>query len=168
MAIRKQAAIYARSATEATATNPNNLDNQIMQCRHYCETHGYVVNERHIYQDVANGTDYHTRPGLNALRLAAREQHFDVVIPVSCDRLARDPLHIAVLLEDFEGAGVQVESVTEQNCYQTHEWVGSLFLRSQIQHERLELQKTVRSHITLTIPANSRNHTGSVPFPDQS
>lgn len=107
------AAIYARSATANDRAAQSPLDWQIALCQQYCQQHGYTVEERHVYQEIASGADYRNRPGLRALCLAATCQEFEVVVIVSHDRLARNPLHVATLLESLDSMGIRVELLHE-------------------------------------------------------
>ncbi len=154
---RPIAAIYARSATEASlaSEHPRRLAAQIEQCRQFCVTHGYQANERSLYQDIASGTDCRNRPALTALRLAAREHLFAVVVVLACDCLARDPILIAVLLEDLENIGIRVESVTEENCYGTHEWTSSLFIRSRLETVRSTVRRLTHPNPTTLFSGNA-------------
>lgn len=107
------AAIYTRSATANDQVGENPLHKQITFCQQYCQAHGYSVEERHIYQEIASGADYRNRPGFRALCLAATSHEFEVVVIVSHDRLARNPLHVAKLLESLDSMGIRVELLHE-------------------------------------------------------
>lgn len=109
----RHAAIYARSLTAHDQVGENPLDWQLTLCQQYCQEHGYTVEERHVFQEIASGADYGNRPGLRALLLAATAHEFEVVVLVSHYRLASNPLHVARLLESLDTLGIRVELLHE-------------------------------------------------------
>jgi site-specific DNA recombinase len=110
----KRVAIYARSATTSEQGEvPSSIDRQVAACRLYCSEKGYAGDERHIYQEVSSGAEYEGRPQLTALRLAARNHEFEVLVILCYDRLARNYAHQAVIVEELAQVGVTVESVQE-------------------------------------------------------
>jgi len=112
------AAIYARSATANNCAAQSPLDWQIALCQQYCQERDYIVKDRHIYQEIAGGANYRNRPGLRALCLAATSHEFEMVVIVSHERLARNPLHVAMLLESFDSMGIRVELLHEPSNVQ--------------------------------------------------
>lgn len=112
----KRAAIYARSAVSQEQQNglPFAVQEQIKQGQAYCGERRYAQDaERHIYAEVASGTNPQDNPQLTALRQAAHEGQFSIVVVSSFDRLARNSVQLAAILDDFKKAGVTVESVQE-------------------------------------------------------
>lgn len=110
----KRVAIYARSATTSEQGDvPSSIDQQVAACRLYCSEKGYSIDERHIYQEVSSGAEYEGRPQLTALRLAARNHEFEVLVLPRYDRLARNYAHQAAIIEELARVGVTVESVQE-------------------------------------------------------
>lgn len=116
----KRAAIYARSATAQSQSGDNRLSWQVDLCRHYCDGRGYTQDEHHIYQEVASGADYRNRPHLHALLLAASRHEFDLVVVHTHDRLARNPVHVATLLEVLSTLDIEVECPTESSDAEDH------------------------------------------------
>ena len=56
-AVPKRAAIYARTALSQNPAGENSaLDDQIRQCKQYCQERGYTVDERHIYSEIGRGS----------------------------------------------------------------------------------------------------------------
>jgi DNA invertase Pin-like site-specific DNA recombinase len=111
----KRAAIYARTATSQEPCNslPVALQEQIKQAQAYCAERGYALDaERHIYQEIASGNKG-DRPQLTALRQAAREGQFTILVVSSFDRLARSSIQQAAIINDLMQAGITVESVQE-------------------------------------------------------
>jgi len=139
----KRAAIYARTATMQTRElQPDALTQQVRQCEQYCSEHGYSVAQEHIYQDVASGAEYRNRPQLHTLRMAAHHYEFDLVVIVASDRFSRNPLHIALLLEELQALGIQVESPREHT--DTDERFLHLFLDFQVETQRERIKSSTQ------------------------
>jgi len=139
----KSAAIYARSATrEGYALNPSALEQQVQHCQQYGTEQGYSIAEQHIYQEVASGAEYRNRPGLQALRRAATQHAFEVVIVATYDRFSRNSLHITSLLEELDVFGIQVQCPTESNeAPDTFLHLWHMFL---VEQERERLRNTAQ------------------------
>jgi DNA invertase Pin-like site-specific DNA recombinase len=112
----KKAAIYARTAVSQEHTNYT-LERQIEQCKAYCQEHGYMVEENHIYREEYNGaTDYQRRPRLGeALQLATMSEPeklpFNTFVIFSIDRLSRDHSQAVAIIEQLQQHNITVESI---------------------------------------------------------
>lgn len=109
----KRAALYPRVSDPLGERDGTSLDTQEAGCRRYATAHGYVVDDAHVYRETHTGVELWQRPKLTALRAAIRAREVDVVIVYAIDRLARDPVHLGVILTEAQHAGVTVEFVTE-------------------------------------------------------
>jgi site-specific DNA recombinase len=84
----------------------------------YCAKKGYEL--LHIYYDAMTGVIWRERPGLTALRDAARLQDaegkgpFEAVVVGRLDRLAREDEIQTVIMEDLAYHCVKTESATEK------------------------------------------------------
>ena len=105
-----RAAIYVRVSTAGQEDNYS-LSSQEAACRDYAAAEGYTVGA--VYREVYTGVELWQRPQLTALRDAIRQRDVDVAIACAIDRLARDPVHLGVVLSEAEHAGVRVLFVTE-------------------------------------------------------
>lgn len=105
-----RAAIYIR-VSSVGQEDGFSLDTQEERCRAYAAQHGYEVSD--VYREVFTGVELWERPQLTALREAVRRHEVDAVIAYAIDRLARDPVHLGVVLSEAEHAGVPVLFVTE-------------------------------------------------------
>jgi site-specific DNA recombinase len=103
-------AIYVRVSSPAQEDG-SSLDTQEAACRAYAAEHGYDVAQ--VYREVYSGVELWDRPQLSALRDAIRQREVGVVVAYAIDRLARDPVHLGVLLSEADHAGVDVRFVTE-------------------------------------------------------
>lgn len=109
---KKRFAIYARTAP-VQEIGPNfALAEQVHQCKENGLSKGYKLAEDQIYQEVASGASS-KRPILDAVRKAAEEGKFDILIIRDYARLARkhDLLHELIRL--FADMEIKVESATE-------------------------------------------------------
>lgn len=110
---RCPAAIYCRVSTGAQETEGTSLDSQEEQSRCYAAQQGYTVAEEHVYREVFTGTELWDRPRLTVLREAVRGGQVGAVIVYATDRLARDPIHLAIVAEECDRHGVALLFVSE-------------------------------------------------------
>ena len=108
-----RAAIYCRVSTDKQEEDGTSLATQEQRCRQYAAEKGYQVAE--VYRDVHTGTELWERPRLTELREVVRRREVSAVVSYAIDRLARDPVHMGVIISEAEHAGVPVEFVTEVN-----------------------------------------------------
>ena len=109
--MRKRAAIYARFSSENQ--RPESIDDQVLICRRAATDRGFVVSDHHIYTDEAVSGASWVRPGLDQLRVAARDGLVDVVIFDDFSRLARDNYLMIRLMLDFEFQDIRVIAVAD-------------------------------------------------------
>lgn len=109
----KRAAIYCRVSTPGQEAEGTSLQTQDEACRKYAAEHGYTVDEQQAYREVHTGTELWERPELTRLREAVRRKTVDIVVAFAIDRLARDPVHLGVIISEAEYAKVDVLFVTE-------------------------------------------------------
>ena len=109
----RRAAIYPRVSTTGQEEDGTSLATQEARCREYAAQQGYEVDEAHVYREVHTGTELWERPQLTRLRNAVRRGEVDVVIAYAIDRLARDPVHLGVIISEADHAGVDIEFVSE-------------------------------------------------------
>ena len=98
-------AIYCRISTEQ-----QDLTNQIELCRKHCEIRGWEVYK--IYKDIISGTKS-SRPAFNQLLEDMRSYKFNAIVVSKLDRLARSLQHLLVLIDEFNGKGVQFVAVSQ-------------------------------------------------------
>ncbi|HQW90307.1 MAG TPA: recombinase family protein [Nitrospira sp.] len=106
------AALYLR-VSSAKQEEGSSLETQEAGCRAYAAERGYTIDESHVYQDIFTGIELWERPQLTRLREAIRRQQIAVVICYAIDRMARDPVHLGVVLSEADHKDVRVEFVTE-------------------------------------------------------
>ncbi|MFC2000273.1 recombinase family protein [Chloroflexota bacterium] len=106
------AAIYSRVSTEDQEKEGSSLDSQQEACLKFAEEKGYEISGNHILREVWSGLTL-DRSDLQQLRDWVRDGEVDAVVVYSTDRLSRDPLHLLLLVEEFDKKGVQLHFVTE-------------------------------------------------------
>jgi len=82
------------------------------------------------------------------MRAAARERAFDVVVVYCYDRLARDQVHQAVIIDDLEHHYVKIESVTENfDDSALGQFMRNTYaFAAQLEHEKI-LERTERGRL---------------------
>ena len=92
-------AVYTRVSTEAQGDNGYSLKQQEVALREHCQQNAYeIVGE---FQDQASGAYLNNRPGLDALRDLVADEGVDIVLAQDADRITRDPIHRAILDDEF-------------------------------------------------------------------
>ncbi len=109
------AVIYDRVSTKHQGgEDRHSLETQEANCRARALADGYpLVPEESVYTDKHTGEELHERPAMTRLRAAAKAHQFAALYVNSVDRLARDPIHLSMVLEEMAKAGVRVIFVTE-------------------------------------------------------
>jgi len=108
----KTAAIYCRVSTEDQEREGTSLQTQLEACLEKAKVLGFEAPEAYIYTEAWTGTDT-DRPKLNSLRENIRQREIDALICYSTDRLARNPIHIAIIAEECQKRDIQLVFVTE-------------------------------------------------------
>lgn len=105
-----RAAIYCRVSSPGQEDN-SSLVTQEAGCMAYAAEQGCEVT--HVFREVHTGIELWERPQLTALRTTIRSRAIDAVICHSIDRLARDPVHLGVVLSEADHVGVEVHFISE-------------------------------------------------------
>lgn len=105
------ALIYCRVSTKAQEEEGTSLDSQETECRRHSETLGYVV--ARVTREVYSGAELWDRPKLAQDRADIKAGRFQALICHSTDRLSRNPVHLALIAEECDRAGVALSFVTE-------------------------------------------------------
>ncbi len=103
----RRAAIYCRVSTPGQEDG-SSLDTQERACRAWAEERG--IADAVVQREVWSGADRH-RPGLDAAIATLREG--DVFLAYALDRVSRNQLDTAIILDRIEAAGATLELVTE-------------------------------------------------------
>jgi len=101
------AAVYCRVSTEDQEKEGTSLDSQREACLKKCKELGWEVSPEHTLSEVWSGLTTE-RPELTKLREWVRKKEIEGVIVYSTDRLSRDPVHLLILVDEFEKKGVSL------------------------------------------------------------
>ncbi len=103
--------VYSRVSTDAQERDGTSLDTQERACVEFAAERGWQVVRR--IRDAGSGASL-DRDGLGELRAALRQGEANAVVAYAVDRLSRSQNHIGILFDEFEGAGITLEFVTER------------------------------------------------------
>lgn len=106
-----RAAVYARFSSDNQ--REQSIEDQIRVCKEFAARSGIAVLEDHIYFDEAQSGSIRSRPGLEALKRAAEDKHFDAILVDDSSRLSRDNQHFNTLLCLFQFWGTNLISVSD-------------------------------------------------------
>ena len=107
-----KAGIYLRVSTEDQEREGTSLDSQQEACLRMAKELGYQVDDGLIVRESYSGLAL-DRPKLSQLREWVRNREIKAIIAYCLDRLSRDPVHLIILQEEMERAGVNLILVTE-------------------------------------------------------
>lgn len=110
--VHERVAIYTRVSTSQQEVDGTSHETQAEACHRHASERGYTVVG--IYADTWTGAEYRERPALTELRRLVAGGGADVVLCYALDRLSRDQIHVAVLIDEIEHAGARLELVTER------------------------------------------------------
>jgi site-specific DNA recombinase len=108
-----RAALYLRVSTVGQEQDGSSLDTQEAAGRRHADSLDATIDEVHVYREVYSGVQLWERPALTRLRDAISRRVIDIVIVYAIDRLARDPVHLGLIMAEAAHAGVRVEFVSE-------------------------------------------------------
>ena len=105
-----KAGTYARVSITQQADKGTSLATQLERCRAKAERMGYTVEDEFVWSDTRSGEDPESA-ALDSMLKAVRQRLVDAVFVYTSDRLSRDPLHLLVVVQEFQDAGVLLEFV---------------------------------------------------------
>lgn len=106
-----QALVYCRVSTTGQEEHGTSLDSQEREGVAHAATLGYSVGR--VTREVYSGAELWDRPKLSQVRADLKTGQYAALICYSTDRLSRDPIHLAILAEECERAGVALHFVSE-------------------------------------------------------
>lgn len=105
-------AIYCRVSTKGQKEEGSSLESQKEACLKLAIERGYDVPEKYVFEEDWTGASL-DRPRLNQVRNLIREKAIGALICYSTDRLARNPIHIAIVAEECDKKDIGLIFVTE-------------------------------------------------------
>jgi site-specific DNA recombinase len=103
-------ALYLRVSTGAQDDQGTSLETQEAAAREYCADHG--LRAEVVLREVWSGLVL-DRPKLDELRELIRGRQVHAVVIYSTDRLSREPVHLLLLLEEWDKAKINTHFVLE-------------------------------------------------------
>jgi site-specific DNA recombinase len=110
MAHDQMAAVYCRVSTKQQAEEGTSLRSQEGACRKLAQERGFTVAT--VLREDYPGTELQ-RPLLDGLRAGIKLRQWLAVFCYATDRLSRSPVHLALIAEECDKAGVALFFVTE-------------------------------------------------------
>lgn len=116
-----EAAIYARRSTKEKKKDRLNKELQIEHtiktqtegCLALAKERNFHVSQSSFFAEYFPGDELWDRPLLTEVRSSVRAGKYKALICHSTDRLAREPVHLAIVAEECERAGCELIFVTE-------------------------------------------------------
>jgi len=102
-----RAAIYVRVSTQGQVETQT-IKQQIVRLKEHIKEQGWLLDPAHIYRDDGYSGARLSRPGLDSLRDRAAFCEFDMVVITDPDRLARNYVHLVLVLDELEQRGIQI------------------------------------------------------------
>ncbi|MCJ7511209.1 MAG: recombinase family protein [Dehalococcoidia bacterium] len=106
------AILYCRVSTRQQAEEGTSLESQRDACLKHAEQKGYSVPEEYVLLEDASGANL-DRPLLTRGRELVKSGQAKALVCYSTDRLARNPIHIAIIAEECQKAGAKLLFLTE-------------------------------------------------------
>ena len=104
-----RAALYARVSTEEQAVDGFSLDAQLTKLRAYCDLEGWEVAE--VYCEEGQSGRKDTRPQYQ--RMMSESDRWDVVLVYKLDRIHRNSMNFAKMLEELQSKGKEFCSIQD-------------------------------------------------------
>ena len=102
--------LYRRTSTVEQGENNTSLETQDQECRKRAGELGYNNEPAYVVTEMESGA-FMDRPALEEMLRIVREALVSLVVIFNSDRLARDPLHLLMIIRTFAEAGVRLEFV---------------------------------------------------------
>jgi len=107
-----KAICYTRVSTKGQKEEGTSLETQLEACLKFAHEHNYEVPTGLIFPEDWSGATL-DRPNLEEVRNQVRSRAVQALIVYSTDRLARNPIHLAIVAEECEKHKVRLSFVTE-------------------------------------------------------
>ncbi len=157
------AALYAR-VSSARQKKDQTIGSQTQALRAHARQLGLEVPEDWIFEDEGHSGATLLRPALEALRDLAAQGCVDVVLCYSPDRLARKFAYQALLIEEFNRAGVRVEFVNGPRGDSPEDQLLVQFQGMFAEYEKAQLMERYRRGKAYRARSGSVNVLGGAPF----
>src|SRR6266480_3941967 len=157
------AAIYAR-VSSARQKKDQTIGSQTAALRAHARQLGADLPEEWVFEDEGHSGATLVRPALEALRDLAAQGVIDVVLCYSPDRLARKFAYQALLIEEFNRAGVRVEFVKGPRGDSPEDQLMVQFQGMFAEYEKAQLAERYRRGKAYRAKTGSVNVLSGAPF----
>jgi site-specific DNA recombinase len=113
-------AAYMRVSTQRQA-QAQTIAQQRERIEAYCQEHSLELPPENLFQDDGYSGAGLKRPGLERLRDAAAQARFDRLLITAPDRLSRNYVHLALLVEELQRYGCQIEFLDHPMSQDPHD-----------------------------------------------
>lgn len=127
----KRVVLYARYSTDQQ--NPASIETQLDLGNSFIVQRGWELCDTYVDAGIS-GTNFDTRPGLQAALMGARKGAYDVLLCLTLDRLSRDLEHSAKIMKLLQFHEVELWTVHGSSSVSAME----LGLRATLNNEMLE------------------------------
>lgn len=104
------ALVYCRVSTKGQEEGTS-LESQEAACVAHAQTLGFTIGR--ITRETYSGAELWDRPRLSVDRADLKSGQFAALVCYSTDRLSRDPIHLAIIADECDRAGVALHFVSE-------------------------------------------------------
>ena len=102
--------LYRRTSTVEQGKNNTSMETQDQECRKKAAELGHTDEPSYVLTEMESGA-FMDRPALEEMLRIVKEALVSLVVIFNPDRLARDPLHLLMIIRIFAEAGVRLEFV---------------------------------------------------------
>ena len=113
-------AAYVRVSTQRQSQTQT-ITQQMARIEAHCQSQGWDLPLENIFQDDGYSGSHFKRPGLERLRDCAQQARFERILITAPDRLARNFVHQALLLEELQNHGCVVEFLDRPMSQDPHD-----------------------------------------------
>src|SRR5262245_32529058 len=111
---QRRVVLYCRVSTSRQETDGTSLDTQEEKgLRYLTEVKGVPRDQIDVYKEVYTGANLLDRPDLSKIRGRLWQGEVRLLCPYAVDRLARNQVHMAILLDQLEQVHCELDFVIE-------------------------------------------------------
>lgn len=136
-------AAYLRVSTQRQAQTKN-IAQQMESIQSHCQSQSFDLPPENIFQDDGYSGKGLKRPGLERLRDAVTELRFDRLLITAPDRLARNYVHQALLLEELQRYGCVVDFLDHPMSQDPHDQLLLQIRGAVAEYERTLISERMR------------------------
>lgn len=136
-------AVYLRVSTR-NQTESQTIEQQLERLRVHIQNQGWVLADENIFRDDGYSGATLKRPGLDRLRDSATTAAFDRILLTTPDRLARKYVHQALLIEELQNKGCQVEFLDRPMSQDPHDQLLLQIRGAVAEYERTLISERMR------------------------